>query len=143
VVFSKQLRLCAATSKNFSQGEVNHYAQGAVGMIVHMCFDAVNLVSFPVFFVYTVYSLIGLLGFNLLTALFLMIFQMYFGHWVHTRSHKMHHKCHKVSEMRRKYMSETVYSSKVLKFYNWNESFETEIQKWRDKEMKYRWAIGI
>ena len=88
VVYNKQLRLSTATSKNFSHSEVNHYAQRAVGMIVHMCFESASIVRFPVFFIFTIYSLIGLLRFNLLTAIFLMVFQMYFGHWVHTRSHK-------------------------------------------------------
>ena len=39
-------------------------------------------------------------------------------------------------------MSETVYSSKILKFYNWNEPFEKEILKWRGKETKLRWEIS-
>ena len=40
-------------------------------------------------------------------------------------------------------MSETVYNSKTLKFYNWNDSFEKEIEKWRSKEMKLRWNISF
>lgn len=143
VVYNKQLRLSAATSKNFSHGEVNHYAQGAVGMIIHMCFDAVNVCRLPLYFVYCVYSLVGLLGFNLLTAVFLMIFQMYFGHWVHNRNHKQHQKLGRVSSRRRKYMSETVYNSKTLKFYNWTEPFAKEIRRWRSKEMKIRWDIHV
>ena len=139
VIYNKQLRLSPSTSKNFSHGEINNYAQRAVGMVIRMCFDAVNICRIPFYFVYCIYSLIGLLGLNLLTAVFLMIFQMYFGHWVHSRSHKKHHKLGKVGGRRRKYMSETVYSSKILKFYNWNESFEKEILKWREKETKLRW----
>lgn len=40
-------------------------------------------------------------------------------------------------------MSETVYNSKTLKFYNWTESFAKEIKRWRTKEMKLRWDIRI
>jgi ABC-type bacteriocin/lantibiotic exporter with double-glycine peptidase domain len=108
-----------------------------------MCFDAINICRIPFYFVYCVWSLVGLLGFNLLTALFLMIFQMYFGHWVHSRNNKKHHKLGKASSKRRKYMQETVYSSKALKFYNWNEAFEKEILKWRGKEQKLRWEIEM
>jgi hypothetical protein len=68
---------------------------------------------------------------------------MYFGHWVHNRNHKKHEKLSKISGRRRKYMSETVYNSKTLKFYNWTESFAKEIKRWRAKEMKLRWTLRV
>jgi len=66
---------------------------------------------------------------------------MYFGHWIHSRNRKMDHKLHKIREKRMKYTSESIYNSKTLKFYNWNESFEEEINSWRSKELKLRWKL--
>lgn len=43
-------------------------------MIVHMCFDAINVARLPFYFVYSIYSLVNILGFTLLTAVGLMFF---------------------------------------------------------------------
>lgn len=53
----------------------------------------------------------------------------------------MDHKLHKMREKRGKYTSESIYNSKTLKFYNWNEKFEEEINSWRKKEIKLRWKL--
>lgn len=141
MVFNKQQKLSTSTSKNFSHGDVANYAQGCIGKVVHLCFEAITLARLPMYLIYSIYSLCSILGWTVCGAIFLIYFQMYFGQWIHSRTHKLHDKMHKINEKKFKYTSESIYSSKTLKFYNWTKVFEEEIMKWRAKELKQKWTI--
>ena len=109
--------------------------------MVHLCFEAITIARLPMYLAYSTYTLCSTLGYTVFGALFLIYFQMYFGHWIHSRNHKRHDKIHKIREKKFKYTSESIYSSKTLKFYNWTKVFEDEILKWRTKELKQQWSI--
>ena len=143
-IYNKQLKLSPSTNKNFSQNEIGQYANHYSTFIVHMFFGVIiNIVRCPAFALYAFYTLFCLTGINSIMALSLITFQMYFAHWINSKTAKKQHKLERVSEKRKKYMSETVYNSKTLKFYNWNDQFEKEISEWRTKEMNLMWSINI
>jgi len=106
-----------------------------------LCFEAITIARLPIYMIYSFYTLCNILGYSVLGAVFLIYFQMYFGHWIHSRTHKLWEKMHKITEKKFKYTSESIYSSKTLKFYNWTKVFEDQIMKWRNKEIKMKWSI--
>lgn len=131
----KQLKLTAATSKNYEAGQI-HAVRGATGRLVHFCWEINHFVTTPIWLCYCSFRLLIKVGPTFLIGLSLFIICYYFDRYFHRTLSEEHHEESKIREKRMNLTSESFENIKTLKFYGWDEYFKKEILKFRAKEIE-------
>lgn len=131
----KQLKLTAATSKNYEAGQI-HSVRGATHRLVHFCWELSHFVTTPVWLTYCSIRLFQKIGWTYLIGLSLFVICYYFDRHFHRQLSEEHHEQHKLHEKRMNLTSESFENIKTIKFYGWDEYFKKEILKYRSKEVE-------
>lgn len=131
----KQLKLTAATSKNYEAGQI-HSVRGATHRLVHFCWELSHFVTTPVWLTYCSIRLFQKIGWTYLFGLSLFVICYFFDRHFHRQLAEEHHEQHKLHEKRMNLTSESFENIKTIKFYGWDEYFKKEILKYRSKEIE-------
>lgn len=131
----KQLKLTAATSKNYESGQI-HAVRGATHRLVHFCWEINHFMTTPIWLIYCSIRLFQKVGFTYMIGLSLFIICYYFDRYFHQSLAEEHHQQSKIREKRMNLTSESFENIKTIKFYGWDEYFKKEILKFREQEIK-------
>lgn len=131
----KQLKLTAATSKNYESGQI-HAVRGATNRMIHFCWEINHFVTTPIWLAYCSFRLLQKVGPTFIIGLSLFVICYYFDRYFHRTLAEEHHEQSKLHEKRMNLTSESFENIKTIKFYGWDEYFKKEILKFRQKEIE-------
>ncbi|XP_018907576.2 multidrug resistance-associated protein 1 isoform X5 [Bemisia tabaci] len=135
-IYRKALRISSASRKESTVGEIVNLmavdAQRFMDLLTYL-----NMIwSAPLQITLAVYFLWGILGPSVLAGLAVMIVMIPINAVVAAKVKTLQIKQMKYKDERVKLMNEILAGIKVLKLYAWERSFEKQILKIRDKEIK-------
>lgn len=126
----KQLRLNAATSKNYEPGQI-HSVRGATHRLVWFCYEMSGFMMTPVWIVYCSIRLSMILGWTFVLGLSLMVVCFKFDKYFNKTIQDIRHEESKLGEKRMNITSESFENVKTIKFYGWDGYFKSQILKYR------------
>ncbi|KAH9635556.1 hypothetical protein HF086_003170 [Spodoptera exigua] len=134
VVYKKALSLSNAARKECTTGEIVNLLSTDVDKVCNLTF--INMIwSAPLQISLALYFLWGVLGPSVMAGLAVIIILMPFNGVLAGFQEKMQAKLMLYKDQRIKLMSEVLNGIKVLKMYAWEESFENQILRIRNKEL--------
>jgi len=126
MTIKKQLKLTAATSKNYETGQI-HSVRGATHRLVHFCWEFSHFVTTPIWIVYCTSRLFMAIGPTFLIGLSLMVVCSRFDKYYRKLLSDENHEAGKLNEKRMNLTSESFENIKTIKFYGWDVYFNKEI----------------
>ncbi|XP_035434176.2 multidrug resistance-associated protein 1 [Spodoptera frugiperda] len=142
VVYKKALSLSNSARKESTTGEIINLISTDVDKICNLTF--INMIwSAPLQIALALYFLWGVLGPSVMAGLAVIIILMPFNGVLAGFQEKMQSKLMLYKDQRIKLMSEVLNGIKVLKMYAWEESFQNQILRIRNKELAILKRIAI
>lgn len=143
MIYQKQLKLTAATNKQFSSGEIVNFVQVDSEQLFYMCFDLTNIAQMPMVIIYSFTFLFYTLGLSFFSGIGVFIIAFASNVYIGLKLEKVNCELMKRKDLRMNHTTEALSNIKVLKFYSWTHIFEEEIHKRRVNEFKKYWEIAI
>jgi len=115
----KQLRLIAATSKNYEAGQI-HSVRGAVHRFEHFAYEISGFLKTPILIVYCTYRLLKIIGPIFFIGLSMLVIWFYLDRRLRLSLGDSHNEHNKLNDKRMNIISESFDNIKVIKFYGWD-----------------------
>ncbi|ODM94820.1 Multidrug resistance-associated protein 1, partial [Orchesella cincta] len=132
----KPLLLSNSAKRSKSQGEIVNIMGVDINFVSEFCQLSNQLWNAPVLLFLALYFLWGILGPSSLAGVVVILIILPLNAFVATKAQKLQKQQMKWKDKRTKLMSEILSGIKVLKLYAWELSFENQVLKIRNEELK-------
>ncbi|ODM94817.1 Multidrug resistance-associated protein 1 [Orchesella cincta] len=135
-VYRKALLLSNTAKRSESQGEIMNHIGVDINYISEFCQISNQLWSAPLIVFLALYFLWGILGPSCLAGLLVVVILLPINATIASKSQKLQKQQMRWKDKRTKLMNEILSGIKVLKLYAWEPSFENQVLKIRNEELR-------
>ena len=142
MIYKKQMRLSQATNKSFGLGEVVNFCQVDAMQLMYMCFSLNDATTLPLVLIYSFTYLFYTLGLSFFSGIGVFLVAFVTNAILGVKLEKYQSIMMKKKDLRMNHTNEALSNIKTLKFYQWTDIFEKEIQQRRINEFKIYWKLA-
>ena len=128
--------MSAEDKAKLTTGEVVNLMSADAEKVIYLCIMFHGLWITPIFIVVTVWLLVNLVGVAIVPGLAMLIITSPFQGYVISQQHKLQRAVMHKSDARVKLVNEVLQGVRVVKYYNWEGSFEKRLADARAEEVK-------
>jgi ABC-type multidrug transport system fused ATPase/permease subunit len=135
-IYEKALTVSAEDKAKLTTGEVVNLMSADAEKVVYLCIMFHGLWTTPLFLVAAIWLLVNLVGVAIVPGLAMLFVTAPIQGYVISQQHKLQRAVMHKSDARVKLVNEVLQGVRVVKYYNWEDSFEKRLADARAEEVK-------
>ncbi|XP_052235250.1 ATP-binding cassette sub-family C member 10-like isoform X9 [Dreissena polymorpha] len=135
-IYRKSLSVSNVSAGKFSSGQITNLMSTDTDRIVNFCPSFLTFWSTPFLIAFGVYLLHQQVGVSCLAGLAFAILLIPINRWLAIKIGQLSKAMMEQKDNRVKVMNEILFGIRVVKFYAWEDHFESKIRRLRDAELK-------